>query len=510
MPATSTDKTRMATRTGTGTTIKPSRKARDAAEAEAQLNEDVEAPPRKKSKKQRLNNENCALILSDPVSVAGESMEFQFTTLSDNRTSKRASRTINLTAKVDGIPRAKDLPAPAQVVAGQRHPATTPRPPKRMLTAEAAAHLLKMRSPFAPPREGAIDRSGVQQGGKAPQQSSADSQPRTPGPRSQQARATTARSNSSSSSRAATPRTATHHAQGQEPPSNAERSAMPPPLNNRVSQTAARVHENMAGPPPTQVSRQPSPSPPDDIVGAVCPHLHYLCIPYDVLINHHQLPRISKPYHALDDVDDEYSDPGVDYDDYLSEPRAHANALAFSSQPNTANPQVYAFDDEEQDEMDQDPDADLESSAEEEVRALQRFDDDHDNNDSAQLEPGHVDTQEIVRAPHQPLYITDVTDGSQASLDGDEDMPEAQHRAVPPGKKVGVRDYEPHAQEVLVRAITIYKTHIAAENAYPDKLQEKTWAKAAWNRAMRELDIKIKADSRAIELVSDCCSTVRI
>ncbi len=215
---------------------------------------------------------------------------------------------------------------------------------------------------------------------------------------------------------------------------------------------------------------------------------------------------------ALDDVDDLYSDPGVDYGDYVSQPRAHAVALAFASQPRTASPQVHHFDDEELDEMDQDPDADHESSAEEEVQTLQHLDDDHDNdhNDSAHPEAGYVDNQQIIRVPHQLQRITDVADDSQASLDGDEDMPEAQHRAVPPGKKVGVRDYEPHAQEVLVRAITIYKTHIAAENAYPDKLQEKTWAKAAWNRAMRELDIKIKADSRAIELVSDCCSTVRI
>ncbi|TFK81474.1 hypothetical protein K466DRAFT_604466, partial [Polyporus arcularius HHB13444] len=475
MSATSTHKTRMATRTGTGTTLKSSRKARDAAEAEAELQEEVAAPPRKKSKKQQ-TNENCA---------PGESTEFQFTTLSDNRVSKRASRTINLTAKVDGIPRAKAIPAPAQVVAGQRQSATTPRPPKCMLTQEAAAHLLKMRSPFTTPGQGTVDRRGMQQGRTAVNESSVQLQPRTPGARPQQPCATPARPSSSSASGAATPRAATCPSQGHEPRSNAERSAMPPPLNNRVSMTnrraAAEADKNVPGPPSSQPPRERSPSPPD---GTIPAFIRYAVssVTYADIVG--DLPRISKPYHALDDVDDMYSDPGVEYEDYAPKPREHANALAFGSQLDAANPQVYHFDEAEQEEMDQDPDADLESSAEEEVRALQPFDDDHDNNNSAQVEAGSVDTQEI------------------ASLDEDEDMPEAQHRAVPPGKKVGVRDYEPHAQEVLVRAITIYKTHIAAENAYPDKLQEKTWAKAAWNRAMRELDIKIKADSQAIELIA--------
>ncbi|RDX43466.1 hypothetical protein OH76DRAFT_1298965, partial [Lentinus brumalis] len=63
-------------------------------------------------------------------------------------------------------------------------------------------------------------------------------------------------------------------------------------------------------------------------------------------------------------------------------------------------------------------------------------------------------------------------------------------------------DYEPPAQEILEHAITIFKTHIASENAYPDKLQEKTWAKAAWLRAARELGVKMKADTRAIELIA--------
>ncbi len=101
-------------------------------------------------------------------------------------------------------------------------------------------------------------------------------------------------------------------------------------------------------------------------------------------------------------------------------------------------------------------------------------------------------------------HVTDPADDRQDSPDQAEDIPEAQHRAVPTGRKVGVRDYEPPAQEILERAITIFKTHIAAENAYPDKLQEKTWAKAAWARAARELDVKIKPDGRAIELVCDC------
>ncbi len=111
MPATSTDKTRMATRTGTGAPLKPSRKARDAGEcsdvlrsrsvliaspeADAQLIEEVEAPPRKKTKKQRLNNENCAReyhrfdgrtnLLSDLVSVAGDSTEVSKTNSGHNK-----------------------------------------------------------------------------------------------------------------------------------------------------------------------------------------------------------------------------------------------------------------------------------------------------------------------------------------------------------------------------------------------------------------------------------------
>ncbi len=183
-----------------------------------------------------------------------------------------------------------------------------------------------MRSPFAPPGEGVIDRNGMQKGGNAVLQSSAQvrrtflcaclitssmKQRRTPCPQPQQPRATTVSSNSSAS-RAATPHTATRQPQGLEPPLNSGRSAMPPSLNKHIStanQTAAR-----AGSPSTQAERQRSPSPPDgtipaftrygvssltyaDVVGDVSHHL-YMCVPYDMLINRRQLPRISKPYHG--------------------------------------------------------------------------------------------------------------------------------------------------------------------------------------------------------------------
>ena len=91
-----------------------------------------------------------------------------------------------------------------------------------------------------------------------------------------------------------------------------------------------------------------------------------------------------------------------------------------------------------------------------------------------------------------------------ATEDDDTEFPEAQYRSLAPGKKAGARDFEPRAQEILERAITIYKTYIMVDKAFPDKMQERTWAKSAWTQAAREVDVKMQPDSggRAIELVS--------
>ena len=88
-------------------------------------------------------------------------------------------------------------------------------------------------------------------------------------------------------------------------------------------------------------------------------------------------------------------------------------------------------------------------------------------------------------------------------MNNDEDagFPEAQHRPIAPGKKAVTRDYEPRVQDIFARAFTLYKTCIMSETAYPDKMQEKTWAKAAWRRAAQELHVELKPDSRAIDLV---------
>ena len=68
---------------------------------------------------------------------------------------------------------------------------------------------------------------------------------------------------------------------------------------------------------------------------------------------------------ALSDVADEFSDPGEPYNDYASQPRAHAQYMAYHSPQELLNPYAQepdAYEMAEREEMDQDPDADIDDT----------------------------------------------------------------------------------------------------------------------------------------------------
>lgn len=204
---------------------------------------------------------------------------------------------------------------------------------------------------------------------------------------------------------------------------------------------------------------------------------------------------------ALDDDNDRYTDPGEPYEDYDAQPHAHARALAFDLEDNVPVPQVRdeAFSEEEQYEMDDNPEADLEEE--------------EGGYDSGLGLGSRVILEDGADGLSDDRDIADRSDAGEHQQhrdmlpddDDDEDIPEATHRPIPQGKKAGARDYEPRAKEVIERAITIYKTHVTADNAHPDNLTECAWAKSAWARAARDLDIQMKPDSRALELVCSHC-----
>ncbi|KAJ2967674.1 hypothetical protein NUW54_g13440 [Trametes sanguinea] len=64
------------------------------------------------------------------------------------------------------------------------------------------------------------------------------------------------------------------------------------------------------------------------------------------------------------------------------------------------------------------------------------------------------------------------------------------------------RDYEPEAQEVLHDAAIIFKSMICSKNAYPNKLNEKTWSVDAWHAAAAKLDIKLAPTNETLGLVA--------
>ncbi|KAI0746149.1 hypothetical protein C8Q76DRAFT_665579 [Earliella scabrosa] len=94
------------------------------------------------------------------------------------------------------------------------------------------------------------------------------------------------------------------------------------------------------------------------------------------------------------------------------------------------------------------------------------------------------------RRVHSPSPEPDVTTTAQTA------------QRQPNAKSSGIRDYEPRAQAILNRAITLYKANLTTKNAYPDKLMEKIWAKKAWAQAAQDLRIDLAPDDRVIELIT--------
>ena len=70
-------------------------------------------------------------------------------------------------------------------------------------------------------------------------------------------------------------------------------------------------------------------------------------------------------------------------------------------------------------------------------------------------------------------------------------------------KKARAGDYNGDAKQLLEYAATLYKVNITSKLAYPDKFQERTWAKDMWAQASEDLGINLVHDADAIPLV--CC-----
>lgn len=111
--------------------------------------------------------------------------------------------------------------------------------------------------------------------------------------------------------------------------------------------------------------------------------------------------------------------------------------------------------------------------------------------------PGTVDDEPPT---HRTRLSSNASSGEE---DSDANLAEPEFNGTIAAGKTPLRgDYIRAVQEVLDYAVTLYKAKLTAENAYPDKLTERTWAKAAWKESARELDIPLKYHSTIIPLVS--------
>ncbi|CDO77808.1 hypothetical protein BN946_scf184534.g3 [Trametes cinnabarina] len=63
-------------------------------------------------------------------------------------------------------------------------------------------------------------------------------------------------------------------------------------------------------------------------------------------------------------------------------------------------------------------------------------------------------------------------------------------------------DYEPEAQEILCEAVVLFKSYVCSQDAYPNKLTEKTWAVEAWQCAAAMLSIQMAPDHEILTVVA--------
>jgi hypothetical protein len=67
--------------------------------------------------------------------------------------------------------------------------------------------------------------------------------------------------------------------------------------------------------------------------------------------------------------------------------------------------------------------------------------------------------------------------------------------------RVAAKDYEVAVQEILKIAIHLFRSRLAAENVYPDRITQIAWAKEAWAEACKECEAQVNFNNEVIQLV---------
>lgn len=62
-------------------------------------------------------------------------------------------------------------------------------------------------------------------------------------------------------------------------------------------------------------------------------------------------------------------------------------------------------------------------------------------------------------------------------------------------------DYEPSVRTIFSIAWALYRGRLCTEGAMPDRMQEVTWAKLAWNEACKRLHSRVAYDAEIIKMV---------
>ncbi|KAF9237172.1 hypothetical protein BU15DRAFT_33072, partial [Melanogaster broomeanus] len=68
---------------------------------------------------------------------------------------------------------------------------------------------------------------------------------------------------------------------------------------------------------------------------------------------------------------------------------------------------------------------------------------------------------------------------------------------------VAAKDYEVAIQEILKIAVGLFHSRLTAENAYPDRITQVSWAKEAWAEACKECKAQINFNNEVIQLITN-------
>ncbi|KAF8833123.1 hypothetical protein BDN67DRAFT_860331, partial [Paxillus ammoniavirescens] len=71
---------------------------------------------------------------------------------------------------------------------------------------------------------------------------------------------------------------------------------------------------------------------------------------------------------------------------------------------------------------------------------------------------------------------------------------------------VTAKDYKAAVQEILKIAIGLFHSCLTANNAYPDRISQVTWAKEAWVEACNECEAQINFNNEVIQLPLIWCA----